>query len=150
MRNIIKNTRKGITIMEMVIALTVIAIISGAALSIILSSLKVESRSAQIVEVTNLVESSIECFQYSSSVSPFNNVEEDEYYQLLKKINNVVEKGVVDNNTNGIKDENDYIVYKLVEGVKIIQIFYYNENEVEIDAYLDGELIYNNVKYKKG
>lgn len=147
MRNIIKNTRKGITIMEMVIALTVITIISGAALSIILSSLKVESRSAQIVEVTNLVESSIECFQYSDN--------DNEYLDLLHKIDEKFTKTIVyintENNENEEEKEIDYIVYALIDGVKIIQIKYNKEgNEIEIDAKLDGEPIYEGMKYKKG
>lgn len=147
MRNIIKNTRKGITIMEMVIALTVITIISGAALSIILSSLKVESRSAQIVEVTNLVESSIECFQYSDN--------DNEFLDLLHKIDEKFTKTIVyintENNENEEEKEIDYIVYALIDGVKIIQIKYDKEgNEIEIDAKLDGEPIYEGMKYKKG
>lgn len=147
MRRIIKNTRKGVTIMEMVIALTVITIISGAALSIILSSIKVESRSAQIVEVTNLVESSIECFQYSDN--------ENEYLDLLHKIDEKFTKTIVyintENNENEEEKEIDYIVYALIDGVKIIQIKYNKEgNEIEIDARLDGEPIYEGMKYKKG
>ena len=143
MRNIIKNTRKGITIMEMVIALTVIAIISGAALSIILSSLKVESRSAQIVEVTNLVESSIECFQYSEN--------EEEYLKLLQILNKDFAEVIQENGDNETENEEKIIVYALIDEIKIIQIKYYKEdNKIEIDAFLDGELIYENVEYKKG
>lgn len=147
MRRIIKNTRKGVTIMEMVIALTVITIISGAALSIILSSIKVESRSAQIVEVTNLVESSIECFQYSDN--------DNEFLDLLHKIDEKFTKTIVyintENNENEEEKEIDYIVYALIDGVKIIQIKYNKEgNEIEIDARLDGEPIYEGMKYKKG
>ena len=147
MRRIIKNTCKGVTIMEMVIALTVITIISGAALSIILSSIKVESRSAQIVEVTNLVESSIECFQYSDN--------ENKFLDLLHKIDEKFTKTIVyintENNENEEEKEINYIVYALIDGVKIIQIKYNKEgNEIEIDARLDGEPIYEGMKYKKG
>lgn len=142
MRNIIKNTRKGITIMEMVIALTVIAIISGAALSIILSSIKVESRSAQIVEVTNLVESSIECFQYSEN--------EEEYLKLLQILNKDFAEVIQENGDNETENEEKIIVYELIDEIKIIQIKYYEGNKIEIDAFLDGELIYENVEYKKG
>ena len=146
MRRIIKNTCKGVTIMEMVIALTVITIISGAALSIILSSIKVESRSAQIVEVTNLVESSIECFQYSDN--------ENEYLELLKKIDanfSMIEKAEYNEENDEVLEEEIDVVYVLIDGIKIIRIKYDKEgNKIEIDAYLDGELIYKNVKYKKG
>ena len=146
MRRIIKNTCKGVTIMEMVIALTVITIISGAALSIILSSIKVESRSAQIVEVTNLVESSIECFQYSDN--------ENEYLELLKKIDanfSMIEKAEYNEKNDEDLEEGIDVVYVLIDGIKIIRIKYDKEgNKIEIDAYLDGELIYENVKYKKG
>lgn len=148
MRRIIKNTRKGVTIMEMVIALTVITIISGAALSIILSSIKVESRSAQIVEVTNLVESSIECFQY------WDNENENEYLELLQKINanfSMIEKAEYNEENDEDLEEEIDVVYVLIDGIKIIRIKYDKEgNKIEIDAYLDGELIYKNVKYKKG
>ena len=146
MRRIIKNTCKGVTIMEMVIALTVITIISGAALSIILSSIKVESRSAQIVEVTNLVESSIECFQYSDN--------ENEYLELLKKIDanfSMIEKAEYNEKNDEDLEEEIDVVYVLIDGIKIIRIKYDKEgNKIEIDAYLEGELIYKNVKYKKG
>lgn len=146
MRRIIKNTCKGVTIMEMVIALTVITIISGAALFIILSSIKVESRSAQIVEVTNLVESSIECFQYSDN--------ENEYLELLKKIDanfSMIEKAEYNEENDEVLEEEIDVVYVLIDGIKIIRIKYDKEgNKIEIDAYLDGELIYKNVKYKKG
>lgn len=148
MRRIIKNTCKGVTIMEMVIALTVITIISGAALSIILSSIKVESRSAQIVEVTNLVESSIECFQY------WDNENENEYLELLQKINanfSMIEKAEYNEENDEDLEEEIDVVYVLIDGIKIIRIKYDKEgNKIEIDAYLDGELIYKNVEYKKG
>ena len=122
MRRIIKNTCKCVTIMEMVIALTVITIISGAALSIILSSIKVESRSAQIVEVTNLVESSIECFQYWD---PEDDEDGDAFLELLKILNKDFEKVENVNNENDI--EGEIVVYALIEDIKIIQISYYKK-----------------------
>ena len=65
MNKIIKNPRKGVTIVELVIALSVIAIISVAAISMLHTAIKIEVRSASIIEANNTAESIVEIFRFT-------------------------------------------------------------------------------------
>ena len=65
------RSRRGISIVEVVIALVIITIISASALSMIMMSVEVERKSVMAVEVENCAENAIECFRYADDEGEF-------------------------------------------------------------------------------
>ena len=61
------RSRKGVTIAEVVIALTIIAIISAFTLSLIVMSFGVENKSEVSIEVKNAAENAIECYRFAKN-----------------------------------------------------------------------------------
>ena len=72
MRNSERNahsSRRGFTVLEVVIALTVITIVSASAFALIHSHIKLEQQSIQSIEATNIAENAIECFRFANGDS---------------------------------------------------------------------------------
>ena len=63
----IKRTSRGFTIVEVVIALTVIVIVSAAGMMMVQSQIKSEQKIAQTIEATNIAENAIECFRFADN-----------------------------------------------------------------------------------
>ena len=62
----LKNkSSRGFTVAEVVVALTIIVLVSGASLMTIAVQARVEAKTAQTFEATNIAENAIECFIYS-------------------------------------------------------------------------------------
>lgn len=148
MHKIIKNPRKGVTLIELVIALSVIAIITTVAISMIHSAIKIEVRAASIIEANNTAESIVEMFRYS---------EDSEEFGLLCNsffIEEVVENELTFNHEANNEEDNEYLTrYMIDKGAYSIYIYYYytkpienNPNKgykIEIDAnHADGTQIY--------
>lgn len=136
MKNIIKNSRKGVSLVELVIALAVIMIITAASISMIHSSIKIEVRAASIIEANNAAESIVEMYRFSNN---FVDNEKEKFESLLVKFNNgndIKEKE--------ISEENITIVeYTINKGAYNIKINYYTD-KIEINAFhSDDTQIYN-------
>ena len=70
----IKKNRRGFTIAEVIVALTVIIIVSGATLMLVASQANAETVAIQTIEATNIAENAIECFRYANGdVDKFKN-----------------------------------------------------------------------------
>lgn len=67
-----RNLRRGFTVAEVIIALTVIVIISAAAVVLISAQIRTETRAARTVTATNMAENAIECFRYACDTEPEN------------------------------------------------------------------------------
>ena len=59
------RSRKGVTVAEVVVALAIIAVISGATMTMFLLSAEVESKSVAALNVKNAAENAIECFRFA-------------------------------------------------------------------------------------
>lgn len=59
------RSRKGISMVEVVVALVVITIISLATLSVVFVSAKVEAKTFVAMEVRNSAENAVECFRFA-------------------------------------------------------------------------------------
>lgn len=59
------RSRKGVSLVEVVVALAVITIISISALSVVFMSVKVEAKTVIVFEVRNSAENAIECFRFA-------------------------------------------------------------------------------------
>ena len=139
MKKIIKNPRKGVSLVELVIALTIIMIVSIASISLIHSAIKIEVRATAIIEANKTAESIIETYRYS------NFFETDNEKKL--KFENILDKfGEL-----SVENKEGYILYTIDRGAYRIDIKYYT-NEIEINAiYSDGTDIYKEpIKYIKG
>ena len=62
----IKKNRRGFTVVEVIVALTVIIIVSGATLMLVASQANAETIAIQTIEATNIAENAIECFRYAN------------------------------------------------------------------------------------
>lgn len=71
------RSRKGMSMVEVVIALVIIAVISASALSMIMMSINVEANALRSVEVAESVDIAIDCFRFAGS--------EEEFLQALQK-----------------------------------------------------------------
>ena len=66
-----KNLKRGITLLETVIALSLLAIISVVSISVSVSSIKSEERNIQATEIALICENAVECFRFSKSNDKF-------------------------------------------------------------------------------
>ncbi|MBR4016732.1 MAG: prepilin-type N-terminal cleavage/methylation domain-containing protein [Oscillospiraceae bacterium] len=66
-----QSTRRGISIVEVTIALVIISILSIAALSMIKISVNVEKKAMITMEVSNAAENAVECFRYAETTEEF-------------------------------------------------------------------------------
>lgn len=82
MKKAYKNlkTKKGITIVEVVITLVLIAMVMASAISVIIMSIDIENNSATAVEMKNSAQNVLECFRFAES--------EEEFSQALSKCGN--------------------------------------------------------------
>ena len=65
------NSKKGFTVVELVVAMSLIFIASAVAVGIIKTQNDYYRRTAQTVEATNMAENAIECFRYTDNRSAF-------------------------------------------------------------------------------
>lgn len=79
-KNNILASRRGFSMMEVVIGLTIIIIVSAASLTLILQHSKAEINVAQTIEATNVAENAIECFD---EVENFDEAENREKFEQL-------------------------------------------------------------------
>lgn len=120
------RSRRGISLVEVVVALTVIAIISAAALSLVISSARVDANSLRSTQVTIAAENSLECYRFAGS--------EEEFAALLER-------------TGDYKKVDD--AYVLTEKAYVITVHYTNTKLTFSAADGDGEEIYK-YEFTKG
>ena len=123
--------RKGFSLVEVIVALAVIAIISTAAFSLVLSSAKLEADAVRTTAVSAAADDVLDCFRYADS--------NEEFFAAICKLD---EYQTTDDGQYVLNKPN-YTVYVNVEG-----------DELSFNAYKTrdgetGELIYS-YQYKKG
>lgn len=123
--------RKGFSLVEVIVALAVIAIISTAAFSLVLSSAKLEADAVRTTAVSAAADDVLDCFRYADS--------NEEFFAAICKLD---EYQTTDDGQY-VLNKPSYTVYVNVEG-----------DELSFNAYKtrDGEtgaLIYS-YQYKKG
>lgn len=143
MRKIIKNPRKGVSIFELMIALAAIMIIMIASISLLKTSVSVGIKSNACVEASNMVESIVECFEYSKTKEDFvNNLK---YFGKCDKSESDENKYIIDCGSYTV--EIAYLkLSELEDGIVVEQA------KIEIEAfYSDGKNIYKEkIIYYKG
>ena len=126
------SRRRGISLLETVIALAVISVISAATVTLIVASTKAEARILNDMYITNAAENAVECFQYAES--------SDELLALLQRTDAAY--------TASSEDPQRIFLTKSTYTVTVLADFV--GNTVEIYATdEDGEEIYR-LAYQKG
>ena len=120
------RSRRGISLVEVIVALAVITIISTAALSLVISSARVDANSLRSTQVTIAAENSLECYRFTES--------EEEFAALLEK-------------TGDYKKVDD--AYVLTEKAYVITVNYTNTKLTFSATDGDGEEIYS-YEFDKG
>lgn len=125
------SARKGMSLVEVVVALAVIAIISSAAFSLVLSSANLEADAVRTTAVSAAADDVLDCFRYADDL--------EEFELAIKKLDEYQNKGDGQYELN----KPNYTVYVNVE-----------DDELSFNAYKTrdgetGELIYS-YQYKKG
>lgn len=123
--------RKGFSLVEVIVALAVIAIISTAAFSLVLSSAKLEADAVRTTAVSAAADDVLDCFRYADS--------NEEFFAAICKLD---EYQTTDDGQYVLNKPN-YTVYVNVEGDEL-SFNAYKTRDGEI-----GELIYS-YQYKKG
>lgn len=120
------RSRRGISLVEVVVALTVITIISAAALSLVISSARVDANSLRSTQVMMAAENVLECYRFAES--------EEEFAALLEK-------------TGDYKKVDD--AYVLTEKAYVITVHYTDTKLTFSATDGDGEEIYS-YEFDKG
>ena len=120
------RSRRGISLVEVVVALTVIAIISSAALSLVISSARVDANSLRSTQVMMAAENVLECYRFAES--------KEEFAALLEK-------------TGDYKGSDG--VFVLTEKSYVITVHYTNTKLTFSATDGDGEEIYS-YEFDKG
>lgn len=123
--------RKGFSLVEVIVALAVIAIISTAAFSLVLSSAKLEADAVRTTAVSAAADDVLDCFRYADS--------NEEFFAAICKLD---EYQTTDDGQY-VLNKPSYTVYVNVD-----------DDELSFNAYKTrdgetGELIYS-YQYKKG
>ena len=79
-----KNSKRGITLLETVIALSLLAIISVVSISVSVSSIKSEERNIQSTEIALICENAVECFRFSKSSDKLKESFKESFEKTLK------------------------------------------------------------------
>jgi prepilin-type N-terminal cleavage/methylation domain-containing protein len=113
------SSRKGVSLVEVVVALAVISIISFAAFSLILSSIDLENNMMRDVEISAAADDALDCFIFANSGEKFSEVIKYLGYvnagtkYRLDKGNYVIEVTYSETQMDfKAKDENDNIIFK--------------------------------------
>ena len=119
------KSRRGISMVEVVVALTVIVIVSAAALSLVTAHTHLEARTAQTIEATNIAENAVECFRFDSTKEGFKDafletlgtdVSYDETEGIYTSGSLTAEIGILDNTIN--------VVVKNASGDTLVDVTY--------------------------
>lgn len=123
------RSRRGISLVEVVVALTVITIISAAALSLVISSARVDANSLRSTQVMMAAENALECYRFAEN--------KDNFADLLKKTGDYTE------------DQEAVGTYVLTEKAYVITISYTDAKLTFSATDSDGKEIYN-YEFNKG
>lgn len=139
MKNTVKATngvrlrsRKGLSLVEVMVALAVIAIISAAALSLVVSSSRLDAKSVKTAKVMMAAENALECFRYADNTEEFKN--------LLKN-----KTGYTSQDDKLVTNANGYVIHITVVGKELTFIAY----ETDEKGQKTEDIIYN-YKFTKG
>lgn len=131
MKKVISNIKKkcrGFTVAEVVVALTIIVIVSGASMTLIAMQARNEVRAVQTIEATNIAENAIECFRYAQDTEGFVNA-----FNLPEKMPDLSGNGPYTVTKDGV-----------TVNIKIV------ENKIEINAInAKGDTILGTTTYTK-
>ena len=120
------RSRRGISLVEVIVALAVITIISTAALSLVISSARVDANSLRSTQVMMAAENALECYRFAES--------KEEFAALLEK-------------TGDYKGSDG--VFVLTEKSYVITVHYTNTKLTFSATDGDGEEIYS-YEFDKG
>lgn len=140
MKNTVKATnggrlrsRKGLSLVEVMVALAVIAIISAAALSLVVSSSRLDAKSVKTAKVMMAAENALECFRYADDTGEFKN--------LLNETDAVY----TSQDDKLVTNANGYVIHITVVGKELTFIAY----ETDEKGQKTEDIIYN-YKFTKG
>ena len=119
------NSKKGFTIVELVVALAIITIVSATAIGIINVQNTVYLRTVQTVEATNIAENAIECFRWA-----VNNATEE------KNAENIFEEAFAKTGYKFTKNESGKYTIE-TNGMTVEITITVTENKIDIYAH-DG------------
>lgn len=125
-----KNTKKGFSLVETVIALAVISIVGAASVSMMASSAKTEAKTENMLAVTNLAENAVECFRFAD--------DNDEFFEYLQ----IVDSGFSKTQIDGESEEIQYSLNKNAYTVTLT-VSYLNSSLKFIAYGSDRETLYS-------
>lgn len=135
MKRIIKNPRKGVSLVELMVALSIISIISVAAITMMNTAVKLEVKAASAIEASKSVESIIELFRFSNNEEEFDDLCNEYFVSAEISKHSVSVEG------------QSYKEYTIIKGGYKISIFYYYD---VLDEKNIGYMININAKHNDG
>ena len=117
-----RNNRRGVTMVEVVVALIMISVVSAAALTMVMMSISVEQKAVTSLSVKTDAENVLNCFRYAET--------EEEFLEALKKT------GAYE------KDAEGHFVLSAEEFSVIVSADFSADSFVYTATNPDGEIIY--------
>ena len=134
--NLNREGKGGFTMVELVVALVIIAIVSLATVSLIITQNNMNQKATQVIEATNVAENAIECFRFAVN---------DENDTIRSFYDAFVKTGYVDTEEYDSPSDN-YILDVHGATIEITIV----GNKITIDAKAsDGDIIIDNKSYTK-
>lgn len=99
----VNSKKRGFTIVELVVAMTIIVIVSATAIALINNQNTIHLRTMQTIEATNMAENAIECFRYAVENPKDNDTGEDDVVAIFEEM--YEKTGVTLNNVKNESDE---------------------------------------------
>ena len=124
--------RRGISVTEVVVAMTMVVIVTGAAISVLVASIKFDVKYEEKTSALSSCESAVECVRFADNE------------EMLKKTLNLIKEGF---GTDTDTSEDDRYVFSLTEGDTTVQVVVTSVSG--IDNYvvkLNDEVIYETSK----
>lgn len=112
MNNKKKNSRRGFTIVELVVTLTLIVLVSVISIGVVAVNNKAYGETIDMIEATNIAENAVECFRFVKN-NHINIEDEENGFKPLMKNAGII---LVDAETN---DEIDYAYTANVDDVVV-------------------------------
>lgn len=129
------NSRRGISIMEVVIAIAVIGIITVSSITLLSHSISIERQNLRNTEIKIYSENAIDCFRFASN--------REEFFAFIKET-----ADFKDQNDNGILEENESILLEKIDYTIAIKLNIEYNNIIVTTTNSDGAEIYK-LEYTK-
>ena len=113
-----RNARRGFSVAEVIVALTVIVIVSAAAVVLIAAQIRADAKATRAFAATNMAENAIECFRYACDTAENEGEIRAAFESAFEKDGGGIGCGY-EKNDSGIYEKNGLFAEIIIDGKTI-------------------------------